>query len=277
MKAIDAHLPAWRALLPRQPAGYLLPVICMVVAGAFLLVPGAIDEKTQQALHGLCAQRPSHSYWLGNDRLPFDARMSGIYGGGSIVFTVLALRGRLHAFARPSWPVIVPLAGFVLAMAVDGTNSLLLDMGAWHPYQPRNEIRLITGLLTGVSLAATLCFLVSATFWRTGRRDLAIVESLNEVACLVVFTVPFGFVVATGPGWLYAPVALYLLGSAVCVIAVLAMVMVTIATRRDGTYRGIKELGVPASMALVIAIVVIGAIAGGRYWLEHSFGVPPLE
>jgi uncharacterized membrane protein len=251
--------------------------VSLGVATAFLALPGAIDEKTQQALHGLCAQRPSHSYWLGDSRLPFDARMTGIYGGSAISLAILAIRGRLHAFARPSWHVIALLAAFVLAMAVDGTNSLLLDTGIWHPYEPRNEIRLATGLLTGVALAATLCFLVSATFWQTGRRDLAIVEDATEVAWLVAATVPFGVVVATGPGWLYGPVAIYLLASAVIVVAILAMVMVTIAARKDGSYRGMMELGMPASIAIVIAVVVMGAIAGGRYWLEHTLGVPPLE
>jgi len=277
MKALDVLPPSWRSQFPGQYAAYLLPLVCVVAAGGFLMIPGTIDEKTQQALHGLCAQRPSHSYWLGDNRLPFDARMTGIYGGSSIALAVLTLRGRLHAFARPNWPVVALLAGFVIAMAVDGANSLLLDMGAWYPYLPRNEVRLITGLLTGVTLAVTLCFLISATFWRTGRRDLAIVENLNEVASLVLLTVPFGLIVSAGPGWLYAPIALYLLSSAVMVITILAMVMVTIATRRDGSYRSLMELGVPASVAVVLAIIAMGAIAGGRYWLEHTFGVPPLE
>ena len=266
-----------RDQVPGQNAGYLFPAVCLVAVGVFIALPGAVDEKTQQALHGLCAQRPSHSYWLGDARLPFDARMTGIYGGSVISLVVLALRGRLYAIARPGWLEIGLLAAFVGAMAVDGMNSLLLDMGTWHPYEPRNEIRLITGSLTGVSLAVTLCFLISATFWRTGRRELAIVASLREVAMLVALTVPFGILIVFGPGWLYAPVALFLLGSAVLIVGVLAMVMTTIATRRDGSYRRVQELGVPAAVAVVLAVVAMAAIAGGRFWLENTFGVPPLQ
>jgi uncharacterized membrane protein len=277
MRLINVSPTSWRDQVARQHAGYLLPFVCLVAVAGFIALPGALDEKTHQALHGLCAQRPSHSYWLGDARLPFDARMTGIYGGGVLSLAVLAARGRLHAIARPRWPVIGLLATFVAAMAVDGTNSLLLDMGTWHPYEPRNEIRLITGSLTGVSLAATLCFLISATFWRTGRRDLAIVESVREIAALVALTVPFGILVALGPGWLYAPIALFLLGSAVVVVGVLAMVMSTIATRRDGSYRSVQELGVPAAVAVVLAVVAMAAIAGGRFWLENTFGVPPLQ
>jgi uncharacterized membrane protein len=277
MRTIDMLPTIWRERGPGPRGGYLLTLVCLVAAVAFVAAPGAVDEKTQQALHGLCAQRPSHSYWIGDSRLPFDARMTGIYGGSAISLLVLAVRGRLHAFAKPSWPVVLSLVAFVVAMAVDGTNSLLLDMGVWHLYEPRNEIRLVTGLLTGISLAATLCFLVSATFWRTGRRDLAIVENVTEIAALAAAMIPFGFMITSGPGWLYAPIALFLLASAVVVVTILAMVMLTIATRRDGSYRGLSELGVPASVAIVIAVVAMGAIAGGRYWLEHTFGVPPLE
>ena len=277
MRLIDISPTSWRDLVPRPHAGYLFPLVCLGALASFIALPGAVDEKTQQALHGLCAQRPSHSYWLGDARLPFDARMTGIYGGCVISLAVLAARGRLHAIARPAWSAIGLLATFVATMAVDGTNSLLLDMGTWHPYEPRNEIRLITGSLTGVSLAVTLCFLISATFWQTGRRNLAIVESVREVAGLVALTVPFGILVALGPGWLYAPVALFLLGSAVLVVGVLAMVMTTIATQRDGSYRNLQELGVPASVAVVLAVVAMAAIAGGRFWLENTFGVPPLQ
>lgn len=277
MRLIDVSPTSWRDLVPRQHAGHLFPLVCLGAVAAFFALPGAIDEKTQQALHGLCAQRPSHSYWLGDARLPFDARMTGIYGGSVIALVVLAVRGRLRAIARPGWPEIGLLATFVGAMAVDGTNSLLLDMGTWHPYEPRNEIRLITGSLTGVSLAVTLCFLISATFWRSGQRDLAIVESVREIAALVAVTVPFGILVVLGPDWLYAPVALFLLGSAVLVVGVLALVMTTIATRRDGSYRSLQELSVPAAVAVVLAVVAMAAIAGGRFWLENTFGVPPLQ
>lgn len=277
MRLLDVSPTSWRSQLPRQNTGYLFPMVCLLAVAAFIALPGAVDEKTQQALHGLCAQRPSHSYWLGDARLPFDARMTGIYGGSTISLVILALRGRLHAIARPGWLEIGLLATFVGALAVDGTNSLLLDIGTWYPYEPRNEIRLVTGSLTGVSLAVTLCFLISATFWRAGRRDLAIVQSVRDIGALVASTLPFGLLVAFGPDWLYAPIAVFLLGSAVLVVGILAMVMTTIASRRDGSYRNVQELGVPAAFSVVLAIVAMAAIAGGRFWLESAFGVPPLQ
>lgn len=254
----------------------LFPLVSGLIVLAFLLYPGGLDEKTQSALHGLCAQRPSHSFWLGDSRLPFDARMTGIYGGFATAFTVLVCRGRLWAFARPSWTVLGLLGTFVAAMACDGTNSFLLDIGQWHPYAPRNEVRLVTGLLTGIALAATVCFLLSATLWRRGRCDQAIIKDAREVGLLVVLQMPFAGIVLWGPGWLYVPVALGLVVAATVVVSSLTLVMWTIATRRDGAYSAVGEVGAPATVALLLAIVVMGTIAGGRFWLEQTLGVPPL-
>jgi hypothetical protein len=44
------------------------------VAALFLAYPAALDDKARAALHGLCAQRPSHSFAFDDRLLPFDAR-----------------------------------------------------------------------------------------------------------------------------------------------------------------------------------------------------------
>ncbi len=260
-----------------QPNRWVFPLFSSLVVLGFLLFPGSLSHKSQSALHGLCAQRPSHSIWFGDAQLPFDARMTGIYGGFEVAFTFLALRGRLWALARPTWPVIAILVSFVVALAVDGVNSFLLDIDLWHPYAPQNEVRLFTGLLTGITLAATICFLLGATLWRSGRRDLAIIRSEFEIAFLMLLQIPFALLVLIAPEWLFAPVALFLVTAAVVVVASLALVMWTIATRRDGVYTTLGDLGVPATVALVLAIIVMGSIAGGRFWLERTFGVAPLQ
>ena len=46
----------------------------------FVSVP-MLEHKAHAFLHGICAQRPSHSLQVGDELLPFDARMTGIYTG----------------------------------------------------------------------------------------------------------------------------------------------------------------------------------------------------
>src|SRR5262245_31628876 len=60
---------------------YLFPLVAGLVVLLFLAAPWSLEHKAHAALHGLCAQRPSHSFTFGSSTLPFDARMTGIYGG----------------------------------------------------------------------------------------------------------------------------------------------------------------------------------------------------
>ena len=96
-----------------------------MVLVAFLIAPGDIASKTHVALHGLCAQRPSHSLQIGGTTLPMDARMTGIYLGAAATVSLVVAARRLRATRAPSLPVLVLLASFVVALAVDGFNALL--------------------------------------------------------------------------------------------------------------------------------------------------------
>src|SRR5687767_3957401 len=100
----------------------------------FLLAPGDIAAKTHLALHGLCAQRPSHSLSIGGTILPLDARMTGIYLGAATTVLWLVATGRTRAVRTPPPSVLAVLVAFVVAMGIDGFNAFLVDLDAPHPY-----------------------------------------------------------------------------------------------------------------------------------------------
>jgi uncharacterized membrane protein len=259
--------------LPRMA---LLPVLAIGLFALFLVFPAPLDDKAQAALHGLCSQRPSHSFTLGERRLPFDARMTGIYGGFLATSAYLALRGRYRVFGLPPLPTILLLVGGVGLMGLDGTNSLLLDLGLWHPYEPMNDLRLATGLLTGIALAVAIAFLLATTLWRRGDANRRVVTGAGEVGLLVLLQVPFALLVRSDVGWLYVPVALALVLSATAVVTGLALVVLTILRRRDNSYAGLAQLDGAAAAALVLGVAVMALIAGGRFWLEYLTGMQPL-
>ena len=259
-------------LLRAQPA--ILTTFALVLA--FGLAPWPFAQKAYALLHGLCAQRLSHSFLLGGEALPFDARMTGIYGGFLVTMVYLLGMGRDRAWRMPSRPVLAALAAFVLALAVDGTNSTLRDFGLWHAYLPDNRLRLVTGLLTGIALAALLCHLVAITLWKQGDWRASTVRGLREIGLLTVMQAPFGFAVMSGLGVLYAPVAVLLVLSALGVFLAMAAVMLTILRRRDQSYRSLAELQPLLAVGLVLAVLTIGALAGGRYLLEAWLSIPPM-
>ena len=251
-------------------------VVATGVAILFASAPWPFALKVHAFLHGLCAQRFTHTFLLGGQALPFDARMTGIYGGFLVTFCCLMAMGRARAWRTPPPGVLALLAAFVVALAIDGSNSTLRDFGLWYAYEPDNRLRLLTGLLTGIALAALLCYLLATSLWRSGRWDTAIITSPAEVGLLVVLQIPFAAAVMSGFGMLYGPVSMSLVLAAVGVFVAMALSMLTLVRRRDQSYQSMTELQWPLATALMAALLVIGALAGGRYLLEWWIGIPPI-
>jgi uncharacterized membrane protein len=248
-------------------------VVAMGGALAFLFWPGGFVDKSRLLLHGLCAQTPSHTFTFGGLMLPFDARMTGIYAGAIFTFIVMVARRRFFHAGLPPVRVMVVLAAFVAIMGADGFNSLFTDLGLWHPWESRNELRLITGYGTGVSLAVVLVWLVSSTLWRISSGAPA-VRSMRDVGVFWIPFVPYAVAVLSGATWLYAPLSVLLMLAAWSVLTLLTMSMVLLAFRWDDrvTMRG--QLHAPGAIAGVAGLAVMLVLAFGRVWLERATGIP---
>lgn len=61
----------------------------------FALAPWPVMSKLRAIGFSICAQRPSHSYFLGGVQLPLEARMVGIFGGylAALVYFLVLQRG----------------------------------------------------------------------------------------------------------------------------------------------------------------------------------------
>jgi uncharacterized membrane protein len=239
---------------------------------ALVVTPWPIAGKLYAIVHGLCAQRPSHSFALGGTNLPFDARMAGIYGGTLTTLLFLTARGRWRAIRLPSWPVLAALASFVVVMGLDGVNSTLMDFGYPYAYEPDNRLRLATGLLMGVALGVMLCYLTSATLWAYVE-DAPILRGWRELALLLVCQGGMFLLIASGWGWLYLPVALALVGGAVTAVLLLSLTSLILLYRRENRARRPADVAGFASAALLLGYAVMALIAVGRWYLETTLGV----
>jgi uncharacterized membrane protein len=249
--------------------------VSLAVAGMmlFLFWPGGFADKARLVLHGLCAQTPTHTFSFGGVMLPFDARMTGIYGGALATLVILMLQGRFLRAGLPSWKVMVALALFVGVMAADGFNSLFTDLGLWHPWESRNELRLITGYATGVTLAIVLAWLVSSTVWRISDRE-PVVGSVRDLAVFWIPFVPYAVAVMSGASWLYVPLSFLLMLSAWGVLTLLALAMVLLAMKWDDRVRRVAHLHMPGAVAGVAGLAIMLVLAFGRVWLENTLGIP---
>lgn len=255
---------------------YLFPLVAVGLLTAFLYAPWPFEHKARAFMHGLCAQRPSHSLRLGRHTLPFDARMTGIYGGFFVTSAYLLVRGRYRAWRLPTRQTLVTLTLFVAVLGIDGTNALLLDLGLWHPYAPDNRYRIASGLLTGVSLGVGICFMLGTTLWRAGRANQAPVSGISEVVAIAALQTPFALLALSGSSTLYVPMTLLLIVSATVVVASLVLVSAVLLRYGDRPFASPQQAQGAAAMALLIGVAVIGAMAAGRFLLERLTGTPPL-
>ncbi|MDO8879364.1 MAG: DUF2085 domain-containing protein [Coriobacteriia bacterium] len=111
--------------------------------------------------YGLCHQLPERSLFAGGFQLPVCARDTGLYIGFAAALIVLVLLARDRRPSElPSWPVLLIIGLFVGAMAFDGVSSYA------GLRTTTNDIRLITGLMTGWGLATLALPMVNGQLWR---------------------------------------------------------------------------------------------------------------
>jgi uncharacterized membrane protein len=254
---------------------WLWGVAVALAAWVFAIVPGAGSEKSRAVLHGLCAQTPSHSFSFGGTLLPFDGRMTGIYGGCLATMLTLVINRRVFYYGNPPMRVIVALGVGGLLMAVDGFNSLLTDLQLWHPYDSRNVLRLITGYFMGMALGVALTWLLGSSMWKASRSEPG-VRGIRDLAIPVAALVPYTLAMLSGWTVLLHPLTWILMAAAWLTLTVLMLVVVLLVFRYEDQISSARQLHVPGVIASALALAVMLGLAGGRFWLERTLGLPAL-
>jgi uncharacterized membrane protein len=254
---------------------WVTATVLLALAG-FLLLPGSVATKTHLALHGLCAQRPSHSLYLGDSALPLDARMTGLYISAAVTFCWLFAAGRLRATRHPPRTMLMVLAALVAVLAGDGLNALAVDLGLPHPYEPSNLLRLVTGLLGGTTLGVGIASLVAMSVWAGGDRRLAVVTKPRELLTPLGIGATIGALALSDLAMLYAPYAVGLLVAAIAVFAAMGTALLALLSDRAWSVRSYRELAPLAGGGLIVGTFLIGLFAAARLLAEAWFGLPQL-
>lgn len=242
--------------------------------GTFVVLPWSTEGKALAVLHGLCAQQPEHSFYFGDARLPFDARMTGIYGGFAATVALFAVRGRWRFAGAPPLKIAALMIACVATMGVDGLNSTLRDFGLWHPYTPHNVLRLVTGAGTGAALGIFMWLMVlQLGFAASARKRVPPLANMRDLSTLLAVLSAYVLIVVTGWQPLRVPLTFMLMASALLVLTGLSMAFVLLLSRAEGSARTTSDLARPATISLVVALLLIGAMSGGRFALEAWLGV----
>lgn len=252
----------------------LLALFYLALLAALVFWPGAtLIERLRWLDSGICAQQPSHSFFPGGQQLPLCARNTGIYLG--FIVTLLTLIATRHGRVQklPRWPVIVVLLAGVLAMAIDGFNSLYLDLGLPHLYEPHNLLRLITGLATGLALATLSLPIVNYLFWRESNEQRS-VESWRALLLLLPGLVISFFAVASQSWMILYPIALLSTAGLLSVVSGINLMIIVAVSRRDQTFERYRELLPFFSLALLFAIGELLLLAQLKFAVLQALGLP---
>ena len=257
--------PVYRRWLPALLGGGLVLL--------FLAAPWPIADKAHAAMRGLCAQNPQHTLTLGGQLLPFDARMSGVYLGLIAILTVIAARGGMRRAGTPTRKAIVVLGVLLMAMAIDGANSLLTDLRLPHLWAPTNTLRLITGTGAGLALGALLAYLVASTIWRRPRW-LEPAASGRDIAAALPIAGALAMLAASGWGAAYPIVATLLVvagAGTMCALLLMILLLARDVANRSDSIADLRGHGI-AGVAL--GLLVVAGLAAGRYAMETWLGLP---
>ena len=255
-----------RALLLSVPYLCLL-VLCGSLPGQTLL------ERLRWLDSGVCAHLPTHLLYAGTEALPLCARDTGIYLGLCVSLASLVLSGRGKAQRYPSRWLRLFLAGGVLALAIDGCNSLALDLHLPHLYTPNNLLRLGTGLLAGLAIAMFLLPTLNQMVWKYyhDSRSLASWRVLLGVF-FPILLICFGSIA------LHIPLS----GDVIAILSTLGLLLavsslnvmgILLARGRCETFTTYRQLLPLLGPVLLLAVGELLLLAQAKLWLLQALGL----
>lgn len=220
----------------------------------------------QDVLHwlgyGLCHQLPERSFFGGGVQVPVCARDTGIYVGFALALALVAL---LHAGERPrGFPPVLAwlfMSAFLGAMGWDGVSSYA------GLRETTNDLRLITGLGVGFSAAAIVFPMLQDELWRHQSPGRVLEPPWRLTTWLAGVPVSFLLIRFVGPV-LGAVYPVIVAASIVVTLASINLVMIAMLPPFDRKGERIQDLALPCALALVVALVEIGAAGYIRLLLE---------
>lgn len=212
-----------------------------------------VDAFLHWVGYGLCHQLPERSFFGGGHQLPVCARDTGIYFGFVIALIVIAAldRGRHRSELPPAWVLAIGVV-FVGLMGIDGVTSYA------GLRSTTNDIRLITGLMTGFALPLAVVPILNSQLWRHNSPERVLASFSDAAAWLAAL--PLAFVALR---WA-APLTgtLYPLLTAVAIIVTFVavnLIMTLLPTRFERRAVRLRDAWAPLALALALTVVEIAA------------------
>lgn len=201
--------------------------------------------------------------------MPFEARDFGMYVGFLAVWAYLSVLGRGRAKGMPPAPILLTLVLFVGVMGFDGVNALAYDLHKNAPaipylYEPRLQLRLATGLFTGIAFAGILTPIVNYALWRVND-ERPIIATWRQLGGALLVAFALYLINESRCGLLLYPISIISAASVVILIALINMVFLLSLFRKEGLAVTLFDALNPFAAGVFCALIELGLLSAMRY------------
>ncbi|RPI83743.1 MAG: DUF2085 domain-containing protein [Chloroflexi bacterium] len=247
----------------------------LLLLGWLLNTPAGILGKADAVGYAVCHRIDVRSFHIGDRALPLCARCSGMFLGAA-----LGLAFQSIFFPRrtgtPPWYILVILALFVAAFAVDGLNSYLhLFENAPNVYEPQNWSRLVTGTGMGITISVGMYLAFNQTVWK-GWDQRPAIHGWVPLAGLIFLAGIMNLLVLSENSFVLYPLALISAGSVLVLLTMIYTMVLIMLFRRENTYERFQSVLFPLLGGFIIALLQVAATDYLRFLLTGTWGGFPI-
>lgn len=260
---------------PRPRLTAIAVALAVLIIVFFIQVPpSTLLGKADVVGYAICHRIPERSFFLNGRQLPLCARCTGTFLGALVGLAAMLLLRRHRASRFPPAQVLGLLILFIGIWAFDGLNSYMTFFpGAPNLYEPRNWLRLTTGMLNGLALITIVIPIYNFTLWRETTRERVLKNAWELLAILPVAALLIWLVQAEIDILLYPLAILSSLGVMVMLVLINSLIA-TVVLGREGYAQTWRQALIPWTVGAALAILQITAMVLLRAYLTTTFGLP---
>ncbi len=250
----------------------LLPALLTI--GGLFLFPWPAHEGPGFWGAGVCHRIVERSFSVAGHSFPLCARCTGIYLGFLATAATAFLRGKRRPVAFPPPGVLAFLFLFLLIAGVDGLNSYLTSFPHLpHLYEPNNALRLLTGTLWGIALAAFLLPVLHLTLWQSPQ-ECSPIPNLRELGLTILVAGGLNLPALWSADPLMYLVAGFSLIGLFLAMGLLNTLLVAALFRRSGQVTRWGEAAALFAWGCFLAMLEMAGLTWFRYHLTGGFAYP---
>jgi uncharacterized membrane protein len=258
---------------PRLTA-VVVPMAALLLVLFIAFPPYTLLGKADVVGYAICHRIPERSFTLNGRPLPLCARCTGTFLGAVVGLAAMLVRRRHRAARLPPIPVLGVLVSFVGFWLFDGLNSYMTFFpSAPNLYEPRNWLRLTTGMLNGLALIGFVFPIFNFTLWRHPTQERGI-RSVWELVAILPVVALLIFVIQAQINLLVYPLAILSSLGVVVLLTLINTMIATIVLGREGYARTWSQTLPPLFVGAALALLEVTGLVLVRAYLTVTLGLP---